>query len=257
MRQELEAARQQADAARQQAEAARQEADTAHQEVERLKGEAGRVESERNALVEENQRWDDLKKQFETERAGIEAKVKAATDEASELKLANRSYMKKISKLLEEMEQLKTSGGGGSAGAANAADLAALKEENTRVRAEAEAAARELAAAQDQVREQASRIAALEAGSSTPTAAPAPAPTGAGLDLTPIRDAVDRINEVASEMRTAMDVLGSVLPDLTERLPAADDRDEMVEQVTGATNDLGGFARQIKEEILKARKALQ
>jgi len=291
-----------------QVEDVRKELEGARQEIETLKGSAtsleviqkelataretiSRLESERNALVEENQRWDDLKKQFESERTAVEgevtalraqvaqlkgtaadaqnasaqndemaAKLKAATDDAADLKLANRSYLKKISKLLEEMEQLKAAKAAPAAGLQNdaVAELAALKEENARVVKEAESAARELAEARGQIELHVQRISALESSVSTPAvpAVAAPVPAG-GTDLAPIRDVVDRVNEVVSEMRTALEVLGSVLPDMSERLPAADDRDEIVEQVTGAANDLGGFARQIKEEILKARKALQ
>ncbi len=126
--------------------------------------EFDRLVKERDALLEENQRWEDLKKQFEQDLADLKAQRDAMKDQVERLKadanqvedirkelheaqmrvdeltrdlgnarMANRSYIKKVSRLIEENEKLKAGGGGGDDSA-----LKALQQENETLKAEIE-----------------------------------------------------------------------------------------------------------------------
>jgi hypothetical protein len=195
-----------------------------------------RVTRERDALVEENERWDALKRQFEEERSRVQAEVeglrrqvsevtsqaaesqaaaakagetaaalKAVTDELAEVKTANRSYLKKVSRLLEENEKLKA------------------------------------------------------APPAPPPPPPAASPPAAAQDVVPeaVRQALDRVNELVSQARTSLDVVAGLVPELVAKLPEGPARDELGEQVRGAASDLAETVREVKAEILKARKAVE
>ena len=133
-----------------------------------------RVTRERDQLSTEAQRWDALKHQFEEERTQVQGEVEALrrqvtettarlaeaegaagrADEASrslqalgeeltQQKVANRSYLKKISRLLEENEKLKAAP---AASSGAEAETAALRTEAVRWREEAVGLRAEVAA---------------------------------------------------------------------------------------------------------------
>jgi hypothetical protein len=100
----------------------------------------------------------------------------------------------------------------------------------------------------------AEKVALLE---KAPPAAAAPASTPAASapgSSSAAREMIDRINDLVSQTRTSLDVISCLLPELAERLPPADDKDDLVEQVTTATGELSQIARDMKGEILKARR---
>ena len=253
----------------------------ASEECERLQGELAntraeleRVGREKAALEEEVERWEALKARFEEERSVVQAEVeglrrqvsemtaqltearaasakaeetarslKEMTDELSELKVANRSYLKKISRLLEENERLKA---GGGQGGVSEAEVKALKDENTALRAQLEKAQAEARDAIGRAERMAERLAALEA---------AP-PQAGGVDQTAVREAVERVNELVSESRTSLEVISGLLPDLIEKLPDGPEKEDLAEQVKGALAELSQSAREMKAELIKARKAV-
>ncbi|MBM4397657.1 MAG: FHA domain-containing protein [Deltaproteobacteria bacterium] len=250
--------------------------------VAEARSEVDRIRREKDALAAETERWDALKLKFEEERSVVQAEVeglrrqvsevtvqltdaraaaskaeetartmKAAADELAEVKVANRSYLKKISRLLEENEKLRA---GAGAGDAAAAEIAGLKSENAGIRAELEKAKAEAAEAAGRAERMAEKVAALEAA--PPPAAPAPAPAAPSGDPGVVREALDRINELASESRTSLEVVTGLLPDLLARLPEGPDKVELSEQVQGALEQLARSAREVKGEIVKARKAV-
>ncbi len=234
-----------------------------------------RVTRERDQLSTEAQRWDALKHQFEEERTQVQGEVEALrrqvtettarlaeaegaagrADEASrslqalgeeltQQKVANRSYLKKISRLLEENEKLKAAP---AASSGAEAETAALRTENASLRTELESLRTDLAAAKALADRMAQRVASLEA-------APPVAPVGAGVVAA--REALDHANELASQGRTSLEVIQGMLPELVEQLPAGPAKDDMADQVKAAVTDLSECTRDLKSEILKARKSL-
>jgi hypothetical protein len=145
----------------------------------------------------------------------LAAQVRALGDEVAELKAANRSYLKKMSRLLEENVALQT------AAAAAAAEAQA----------------------------------AVEAPAPPPVAPPPAAPPPAAEIPAELKESVARINDAISGFRTGLDVLGGLLPEILDRIPAADG-DDTREQVAAALEDLGQMAKDLKVEAVKARKHL-
>jgi cell wall-associated NlpC family hydrolase len=133
----------------------------------------------------------------------------------AELKAANRSYLKKMSRLLEENVALQT------VAAAAAAEAQA----------------------------------AVEAPAPPPVAPPPAAPPPAAEIPAELKESVARINDAISGFRTGLDVLGGLLPEILDRIPAADG-DDTREQVAAALEDLGQMAKDLKVEAVKARKHL-
>ena len=241
-----------------------------------------RVTRERDQLSVETQRWDALKRQFEEERTQVQGEVEALRrqvtettarlaeaegaagraeeasrslqalgEEMAQQKVANRSYLKKISRLLEENEKLKAAP---TATAGTEAETAALRTENASLRTEIETLRKggetlrtDLAASKALADRMAQRVAALEA-------APPAAPAGAGVVAA--REALDRANELASQGRTSLEVIQGLVPELAEKLAAGPEKDDMVDQVNAAVTDLAECTRDVKAEILKARRSL-
>lgn len=248
----------------------------------------GRLTAERDALLDETQRWDALKHRFESDRSEMQGEVEALrkqvsdltvvvsdtrsaagkandlaaqaqalADELAELKVANRSYLKKMSRLLEENESLKA---GASADAAPDQALAEVRAEGERRRIEAEGARAEveglrkdLAESRGRAERLAERVAALEAVPAPAAAAPAGA-AAAGVPAE-LKELVERINDSISEFRTGLDVLGGLVPELLDRLPAVEG-DDSREQIGTALTDLRRLAKELKSEAVKARKRL-
>lgn len=252
-------------------EAARSEAATAAQTLKRL-------ETEKAALEEEIQRWEALKRQFEEERtearveseglrkqvaeltarladasgaaervAALDEQLKGVTQELSEVKLANRSYLKKISRLLEEAEQARA-----RAGAAASGETEALKDENRRLEGEVSRLQADLAAARDRVARLTERVSAFE--SAPPPAAPE---VVQGPDLGAIRAVIARVNDLVSEGRTSLDVVTGLVPELAERVAGTPEVGELVEQIRASAGDLAAAIQALKKEAVQARNLLR
>lgn len=243
--------------------AAKEEVARAIAEKERIASDATeiaemleRVTRERDALIQENERWEALKRQFEEERSSLQTEVeslrrqittlteqiessrvavgraeelaaalKAATDELAELKSANRSYLKKISRLLEENEKLRA----GSL-SDDSSRKEALREEVEKLRAEAEAAKTEAERLAARVKELESR------------------PVGSTI----AREALERVNDLVSQAGMSILVITRLLPEL--RLQEG--QEELGEQLRSAIDELAESVHAFKTEILKARKAV-
>jgi len=185
-------------------------------ESREIKEKVARLEKEKAALEEEVQRWERLKSQFETEQSKnkseieslkrevlslqaeveklrevakraqeVEAQVKSASEEIAELRQANRAYLKKVAKLLEENEALK-------AGRAQEIDVKAVK------------------------------------------------------------DTTERINDLASECKTLIDVIDPLVSQLAPATSGGLD-EETVEEIKGAVRQLSQVTRQIKESAIRLR----
>lgn len=182
------------------------------------------LEKERGALVEENQRWESLKKQFEAESSSareeivdlekqvadlkapavdaeaaarkveeLSTKLGETNGELSEVKLANRSYLKKISRLLEENEKIK-------------AQIDAATESEA-----------------------------------------------AGGDAGDVRKLIEEINEMISGTRTSLEILLGMLPDVAEHMDGTDNGSDALEQVRNSSNELAGVVRDVKKKVVEAR----
>ncbi len=272
---EVEAARSQAAdriaALQAEVEAARSQAATAAQTLKRL-------ETEKAALEEETQRWEALKRQFEEERtearveneglrtqvaeltarlaeasgaaekvAALDEQLKAVTQELSEVKLANRSYLKKISRLLEEAERART-----GVSAAASGETEALKDENRRLEGEVARLHADLAAARDQVARLAGRVSAFE--SALPPAAPE---AEQGIEIGAVRAAIERVNDLVSEGRTSLEVVTGLVPELAERVAGTPEVGELVEQIRTSADDLAAAIQAMKKEAVQARNLLK
>jgi uncharacterized coiled-coil protein SlyX len=171
--------------------------------------------------------------------SGLTAQVADAGTELTEVKTANRSYLKKISRLLEENETLRK----GASVPDRSAELAALEGRNAGLEQEADVLKRELASARAQAGRAAERITALEAAPAV--AVPAE-----------VRQVLERMNELVSETRTSLHVVGTLLPDLVERLPEGPDREDLAEQVRAAVAALLQTAGELKAEAVRGRRSL-
>lgn len=237
-----------------------------------------RLETEKAALEEEIQRWEALKRQFEEERtearveseglrqqvseltarladasgaaqrvAALEEQLKAATEELSEAKLANRSYLKKISRLLAEAEEARA-----SASAAPSGETEALKDENRRLAGEVSRLQADLAAARDQVARLTERVSAFESAPQTP------APEAqAGPDLAAVVAVIERVNDLVSEGRTSLEVVAGLVPELAERVAGTPEVGELVEQIRASAEDLATAIQAMKREAVHARNLLK
>lgn len=265
------------------------EVEAARSEATAMAGVLKRLETEKAALEEEIQRWEALKRQFEEERtearveseglrkqvaeltarladasgaaervAALDGQLKAVTQELSEVKLANRSYLKKISRLLEEAEQARA-----GAGAAASGEAEALKDENRRLEAEVSRLQADLAAARDQVGRLTDRVSAFESaprGSERPPPPPPPpsAPEAVeGLDLGAIRAVIARVNDLVSEGRTSLEVVTGLVPELAERVAGTPGVGELVEQIRASADDLAKAIQAVKKEAVQARNLLK
>ena len=77
-------------------------------------------------------------------------------------------------------------------------------------------------------------------------------PSSVAVDLDGVRDALQRVNDRVSDMRTALDVLSGLLPEILDHVPA----DDGVEQLRTALEELVAGIRETKSEIIAARKVL-
>lgn len=250
-----------------------QEVETARAQASAATETLRRIETEKAALEEEMMRWEALKRQFEEERtevrleseglrkqvadltarlaeatgaaqrvASLEEQLKAVTQELSEVKLANRSYLKKISRLLEEAEQAKAGRGGVSP------EVEALQAENRRLGDEVTRLEAELAAAHNEVQRLMARLASLEA---------APTTASPGSDIQSVRALIERVNDLVSEGRTSLDVIVGLVPELADRVAGTPGVGEIVEQIKTSADDLSTAIQAMKKEAVQARTLLK
>jgi chromosome segregation ATPase len=184
------------------------------------KEEFERLAKERDALLEENRRWEELKKKFEQDLADMKAenealkqksermkadaeqcqelenKTKEAVARAEELakdlenaRLANRSYIKKVSRLLEENARFKSK-------LNEAGDFESLAKENDELK---------------------SRIRKLEEDLEQAMVGTVDAPA----DILNLRDIYESLNEMAHNLETDMEVLEQLgdIEDLKSHVP--------------------------------------
>lgn len=175
-----------------------------------------RIVKERDALLEENKRWEKLKKQFEqdlsdlkTQRDALQEQIELTkadaetTDElAANLKeaqsrieeltkdletarLANRSYIKKVSHMLEENNKLKA-----ATSQKDNSVLDALKKENKELQ---------------------NRIADLESQMDRTVKAPVDSPK----DYQKLRESYEDLNELIHQLQTDVDILTQLSNDNT------------------------------------------
>ncbi len=254
------------------------EAESARAQTATLAEALKRLETEKAALEEEIQRWEALKRQFEEERtesrveneglrrqvseltarladasgaaqrvAALEEQLKAATEELSEVKLANRSYLKKISRLLAEAEEARA-----HAGAAPSGETEALKDENRRLAGEVSKLQADLAAARDQVARLTERVSAFEAAPPTRVSE-----AQAGPDLAGVVAVIERVNDLVSEGRTSLEVVVGLVPELAERVAGTPEVGELVEQIRTSAEDLATAIQAMKKEAVHARNLLR
>lgn len=278
MAQREAASREEATRATERIAALQAEVARAQSEATEAAGALKRLQAEKAALEEEVQRWEALKSQFEAERtearveseglrkqvadltarladasgaaqrvAALEEQWKTATQELSEVKAANRSYLKKISRLLEELEQARA-----GAGAAASQEAEVLKAENRRLENEVSRLRADLAAARDQVGRLTERVTAFEATPPPPATQATPGP-----DLGLIRAAIERVNDLASEGRTSLEVVTGLVPELAERVAGTPEAGEIVEQIRASADELATAIQAMKKEAVQARSLLK
>ncbi|MBP7125034.1 FHA domain-containing protein [Myxococcota bacterium] len=283
---ELEQARDRIPGLEREIEALRQRAETA----ERLREEAAQrqgedrqalaaVTEERDRLLEEVERWEVLKRQFDEDRATLQARLEARerevadlsqalkqangtledarrqgasaqamASEIDELKAANRAALKKVARLMEELEKVQS--------APRVADSGETEALRSQV-ADLQRRLQEVLAERDRLREFGEqlqqRLAALEAA---PPAAPAPAEAAAPVPVPgELQAVIDRINGAISEFRTGLDVLTGLLPEVMERIPGGAGEDG--EQLAAALEDLGRLSGELKAEVVQARRLVR
>lgn len=237
------------------------------------------ITEERDRLLEEVERWEVLKRQFDEDRATLQARLEArerevadlsagiqqATEalaearregasaqamgsEVEELKAANRAALKKVARLMEELEKAQ-----GASGAREAGEVEGLQ----RQVADLQQRLKEVMAERDRLQEVGDRlqqrIALLEAA---PQAGPAPAETPAPAPVpAELQGVIDRINGAISEFRTGLDVLTGLLPEVMERIPGGAGEDG--EQLAAALEDLGRLSGELKAEVVQARRLVR
>jgi chromosome segregation ATPase len=185
--------------------------------------------TERDALVEETLRWDGLKAAFEGERSALQAEVerlrplaeKAGTGPDETLTARVDSMAKELQEAVAEVASLRT------ANRAYVKRIARLLQDGAVERAEA-------------------------TGTSVPPVEETPAGANGAADRDAFKDSLERINERVSEMRTALDVLSGLLPEVLDRV--ASDDDEAVEQLRAALDELVSGNREVKSEVVAARQ---
>lgn len=250
-----------------------EEIEMARAREKELAEEVRRLETEKGALEEEMQRWEGLKKKFEEERtqhrleaeelrkqvAELSAKaaslaasaeradqlaqeVQALSQELAEVKLANRSYLKRISKLLEELEAAKAPSSGPDEGT-----LLALKAENERLREEVARLEGEVTSRKAQLDRALERLATFE-GSGSPLS---------DEMLKSVSRFIERINDLISEGRTALEVLRGLIPELGAKFSGSKDSEELVAQIESSAEDLMRCVQEMKREALEARGILK
>lgn len=177
------------------------------------KEEFDRILKEKDALLEENKRWEDLKKQFEQDLADLKTQRDALQEQIDRLKadagnseelaenlhklqsrideltkdlenarLANRSYIKKVSRLLEANEKLKS-----GAGQADDSVLDELKNQNKGL--------------QSQIAELHARLEQAEGTVSTPREYPQ------------LRESYEDLNELIHQLQTDVDIVAQLSHD--------------------------------------------
>ena len=241
---ELEAARAETDEARGALESAQGVAAQVRGELETARAEAAAaatpavdpealraITAERDALLDETRRWDELKRAFETERSTLQAEVERlrplAEAAATPAAAPDPGLAEQVASLTQALQEAQN-------------EVATLRAAN---------------------RAYVKRIAKLLQGDdavtgehpAAPEAAPAAAaPQAPAVDVEGVRAALQRINDRVSEMRTALDVLSGLLPEVLDQVPA----DDGVEQLRGALEELVAGNREVKSEIVSARKGL-
>ncbi|HOI09393.1 MAG TPA: hypothetical protein PK313_02840, partial [Myxococcota bacterium] len=189
------------------------------------------ITAERDALLDETRRWDELKRAFETERSTLQAEVERlrplAEAAATPAAAPDPGLAEQVASLTQALQEAQN-------------EVATLRAAN---------------------RAYVKRIAKLLQGDdavtgehpAAPEAAPAAAaPQAPAVDVEGVRAALQRINDRVSEMRTALDVLSGLLPEVLDQVPA----DDGVEQLRGALEELVAGNREVKSEIVSARKGL-
>lgn len=228
-----------------------------------------RLMLEKSALEEEVQRWEALKKQFEMERtqarmeaeqlrkqldelsaklaqssraedrvAALESQLATASQELAEVKQANRAYLKRISRLLEELEQAKARPVG-----PDLSQLEALRGEKSRLEAEVARLNLELSSAREQVARLAEKI-------STPE-------SGLGRDRVALRDTVDRLNDLVSDCRTNLEVLLGLVGEIEQTGGLSPELASLLGQVTTSARLVSSTVQEIKRTAVEARNLLK
>jgi len=90
-----------------------------------------------------------------------------------------------------------------------------------------------------------------------PVAVPEPEAAPAPVAEVPaeLKESIERINDAISGFRTGLDVLGGLIPEILDKVPAVEG-DDTREQVAAALEELGQMAKDLKTEAVKARKRL-
>jgi len=270
------------------AETARDEA-LQRQEADRKAIET--TAEERDRLLEEVERWELLKRQFDEDRAGLQVRLEAREREVAdlsasleranaalaaarqegasaqaigseleELKAAHRAALKKVARLMEELEKVQS-----APAARESEEVLALQ----RQVADLQGRLHEVSAERDRLRDLGEqlrqRLASLEAAvqalppeapSAPPVAAPAaPEPAVATPAVPPeLREIIDRINGALSEFRTGLEVLTGLLPEVLERVPGGAGEDG--EQLSTALEDLARLSGELKADVVQVRRLL-
>jgi len=189
-------------------------------ESKEAKETAARLEKEKMALEEEVQRWETLKSQFESEQARSKVEIENLRRELLSLQ-AEIERMRDDAKRVQELE----------------AQVKAATEEITELRQANRAYLKKVAKLLEENE-------ALKAGKAQ------------GFDVKAVKDSTERINDLASECKTLIDVLDPLISQITPVAGSGLD-DETVEEIHGAVRQLSQVVRQIKESAVRVRTLIR
>lgn len=223
------------------------ERDSARQALEIEKANIGKETDELKRKITELETQLAESKTLGSKAEELANELKSVNDELAELRVANRGYLKRIARLIEENEKLRSSQGGGG----DPEKIKALETENATLRAELERTKGELSATKSKAEMLASRVGTLEAQLSA-LSKEAQSPMAAET----IRNAIDNINELASSGRTSLEVISGLLPEVANLLPPGPEQQELVEQIRTNAAILAQTVRDIKTLVLQVRKVL-
>jgi pSer/pThr/pTyr-binding forkhead associated (FHA) protein len=180
------------------------------------KERAARLEKEKMALEEEVQRWERLKSQFESEQSKGKSEIESLRRDLASFQ-SEVERMRDASKRAQELEaQVKSA----------TDEIAELRHAN---RAYLKKVAKLLEENE-----------ALKAGKAQ------------GADIKAVRDVAERINDLASECKTLVDVVEPLVSQITPVASSGLD-EETVEEIRGAVRHLSQVVRQIKESAIRMR----
>jgi len=185
-------------------------------ESREIKEKVARLEKEKAALEEEVQRWERLKSQFETEQSKSKSEMESLRRELSSLQ-TEVEKLREVAKRAQEVEaQVKSA----------SEEIAELRQAN---RAYLKKVAKLLEENE-----------ALKAGKAQ------------GIDVKAVKDTTERINDLASECKTLIDVIDPLVSQLAPAASGGLD-EETAEEIKGAVRQLSQVTRQIKESAIRLR----